>query len=225
MLNVIGSRLKSDRKSKRLSVESLSIETNLSVRTIQRAEAGVATETTLETLAKYFNQNIGRYLEKSDRLNTESSEEILVGTWTVYYFEKEVGSKPYLVTDKLNIEVTNRELFGVFSPKNTDNPDNYLGTAQFLLTGKSVGDSFFGEYNRREEDSRYPQGLGVFHLKMSRSNSWLEGFLTFYSDSGTISLSHTIWVKDRTDESSNLCAAAKRFLFSNVFYFESPLSS
>jgi transcriptional regulator with XRE-family HTH domain len=219
---VCGDKIRADRKAKRWSVDQLARECNVSYDVIQDAENGLCTSANTELIASILAQPGARYLTKNSELSS-STQFALEGDWDVLYLEKEMGAPPYLVRDTLKIWQSDGIIGGRFFPDVTDNPDGFNGTLQFELHGKIEGDFIFGTYLPDFNDQKYPQGSGTFQLKIMRHSMWLEGFLTFYSDTGSISLSHTIWLKRRSVEYASLIKVAERVFREKPIFQEAPI--
>lgn len=222
-LDVRGDKIRADRKAMRWSVDQLARACSVSYDVIQDAENGLCTRANTELIASILAQPTDRYLIKNDTISS-SILFALEGDWDVLYLEKETGAPPYLVCDTLKIWQAGSTIGGRFFPEATDNPDGFSGTLQFELQGKIEGDFIFGTYLPDANDQKYPQGSRTFQLKIMRHSMWLEGFLTFYSDTGSISISHTIWLKQRTVEYSNLTKVAKRVFRENPIFHDAPIN-
>lgn len=205
------------------SVDQLARACSVSYDVIQDAESGLCTSANTELIASILAQVTDRYLIKNGPISS-SIPFALEGDWDVLYLEKETGAAPYLVRDTLKIWQDGSTIGGRFFPEKTNNPDGFSGTLQFELQGKIESDFIFGMYLPDAKDQKYPQGSGTFQLKIMRHSMWLEGFLTFYSDTGSISVSHTIWLKRRTVEHANLIKVAERVFLENPIFHDAPIN-
>ena len=116
------------------------------------------------------------------------------------------------------------EVIGSFSPVSTDHPQGYVGTSLFEMTGKIRDAMVFGSYERLSTDQSFPQGTGVFHLKIIRNRSWAEGFCTFFSDDDMIACSFNIWVKENQKNTLKLLEIAERVMSSQKHLLTAPVS-
>lgn len=221
-IEIDGDKLRADRMERRWKIWYLAELCGVSYDLVADAEKGHCTKANLYILAEKLHQSPDRYKISSDMMQGHQVAN-LQGIWDTYYLEKETGAPAYLVKDKLKITQDGRIIYGLFSPGTSDNPDNYQGTQHYKLEGKIQDNFIIGSYTPNNDSSKFPQGMGVFQLKIMRSSMWLEGFLTFYSDIGSIAVSHTIWIRYSSIEYKNLTEVAKRIIKMTPIFIEAPL--
>jgi transcriptional regulator with XRE-family HTH domain len=209
-IEIEGQSIAALRKTMRLSQEGLAHLCSCAPITIRRAEKGVATEKTLRSIAATFKTEWLVFLPRKP-VDLEKFLD-LSGTWQTFYIEQEPTFAPYVARERLAIDQSGNHITGMFSPTSTDHPQGYLGESLFEMKGNVLDPMVFGSYGRHETSDLYPQGTGVFHLKIIRNRSWAEGFCTFYSDDAVIASSLNIWVKENQKNTAQLLEVAERVI-------------
>lgn len=164
----------------------------LSLSSLVRAEGGLATRKSLDTIAAALGNPASKYLEAAP---TEQNEQVLElsGEWAALYLESDSGSPVYLVQERLLVEQSGAALRGVYHQERTEHPHRWLSRTSFTMEALVQDDVVTGRYF--VDGRRSPMGRGVFQLKVVRESNWAEGFCIFFTDDDVVAVSHNIWLR------------------------------
>lgn len=218
-IEINGDLLAAHREKSGLTRAGLSqrlLPARISEETIKRAERGNINPKKLEIISRFFKVNPNIFRSKI------SIEIDLSGDWTTIYLEKEPGHDKYISVENLSVTQLNNTITGIYSPDSSEHPNLYIGTSIFQMSGQIIKDFIFGNYSPDITNPKYPQGTGVFQMKIIKNQNWIEGFCTYFSDDDNIAVSSTIWVRKSWDEHDFMIISAKNLLRTNGVFHTSP---
>lgn len=191
----------------------------LSEDTLKRArDEGRATLRTLHAVAEALGTRVEDYIGEEAGAPRRYD---LSGEWLAVYLE--TWPPLYEVSrtkERLSIIQNGSWLKGTYEFIANDDPSLKRYTV-FEMLGRYVADFVTGFYFVRGREAA--QGIGSFQLKLIDRATYGEGFCTFCSDTGLVSVSPNIWVKRREEHSTTYEKYAMKSIIEQQQFFTRPI--